>query len=344
MLTGMWHLYTKDEFSLVASKSSSGLGVLLLAFVSLYMGTRPISGAAFGDMWTYADTFKKIQAGNIPIVTRDYLFNYFMIFCTKIMSVRTFFFVCTVIYTLPCYLFSKKYFGSFWFFGFFLFVGSLMFWGYGTNGIRNGMATSIFILAICFYDKKLLLYSIMGLSYFIHSSLIIPIAGFAAAGLYKNPKIYLYIWLVAIPLSLAGGSSWEGFFGGLGFGDDTRAEDYLTKGNINNDTFAYTGFRWDFVLYSSFAVFSGWYYIFKKKVIERFYVHLWCTFMVANSFWILIIRANFSNRFAYLSWFLMAPIIAYPLLKYKIFPNQYRIIGGVVALYYLFTYLTFLKG
>ena len=66
--------------------------------------------------------------------------------------------------------------------------------------------------------------------------------------------------------------------------------------------------------------------------------------MIANAFWILIIRANFSNRFAYLSWFLMAPVIAYPMLRYKLFPNQYRIVGLVLAFYYLFTYFMFLRG
>jgi len=343
MVITLLHAYQNDIFSSATQAFSRTMGFLTLIFILFYMGTRPVSGI-FIDMDNYARVYRSIQSGKIPVITRDYLFNYFMIACTKIMNERWFFFLCALFYTIPCYIFSKRYCGAYWFFVFFMFVGSFSFWGYGTNGIRNGMATAIFILALCFYDKKVLLFSVMVLSYFIHSSLIIPIAGFVAAGLYKNPKIYLMIWLIAIPLSLLGGSFWESFFGGLGFGDDTRAEDYLTKGNINNDTFASTGFRWDFVFYSSFAVFAGWYYIFKKKIIDKFYIHLWGTFMIANAFWILIIRANFSNRFAYLSWFLMAPVIAYPLLRYKLFPNQYRVVGGALALYYLFTYLMFIKG
>lgn len=344
MLITLLHAYQNDLFSSATRGFSISTGFVLLTFICLYMGTRPVSGAYFIDMGTYAQVYRKIRAGETVVITKDYLFNYFMIACTKIMNERWFFFLCAFIYTIPCYIFSKKYCGSFGYFVFFMFVGSFSFWAYGTNGIRNGMGTAIFILALCYYDKKVLLYSVMALSYFIHSSLIIPIAGFLAAGLYKNPAAYLYLWLAAIPLSLLGGSFWEGFFGGLGFGDDTRAEDYLTKGNINNDTFASTGFRWDFVFYSSFAVFAGWYFIFKNKITDKFYIHLWGTFMIANAFWILIIRANFSNRFAYLSWFLMAPVIAYPLLRYKLFPNQYRVVGLAIFAYYMFTYLMFIKG
>ena len=344
MLITLLHAYQNDLFSNATTSFSTGLGFFLLIFICLYMGTRPVSGAYFIDMGTYAQIYRKIRAGETVIITKDFLFNYFMVACSKVMNERWFFFVCALIYTVPLYMFSKKYCGKYWYYVLFIFVGSFMFWPFGTNGIRNGIATSLFILALCYKNKWWLLYPLFLLSYNIHSSSVLPIAAYLVSGFIKNPKIYLFIWLAAIPLSLAAGGFWEGFFGGLGFGEDSRAEDYLTKGNVNNDQFASTGFRWDFLFYSSFAVFAGWYFIFKKKVTDRFYIVLWGTYVIANAFWILIIRANFSNRFAYLSWFLMAPIIAYPLLRYKLWDDQYKKIGIIIALYYLFTYLMFLKG
>ena len=343
MLITLFHAYQNDLFYAGTKSFATVLGILLLIIITFYLGTRPVS-YTFGDMATYSKFYNRVAAGETPTVTKEYVFNYFLIGCSKVMNNRSFFFLCALIYILPCYWFSKKYCGSYWYYVFFIFVGSYMFWPFGTNGIRNGLGTSLFILALCFYDRKVLMYSLMALAFGVHSSLIIPIAAFIVAGVYKNPKIYLYIWLAAIPLSLIGGGFWESFFGSLGFGDDTRAADYLTKGNVNNDQFAYTGFRWDFLFYSSFAAFAGWYFIFKKKVTDTFYIHIWGVYMIANAFWILVIRANFSNRFAYLSWFLMAPIISYPMLRYKLFPNQYRVVGVVIAGYYLFTYFMFLKG
>ncbi|WP_285269945.1 EpsG family protein [Kaistella rhinocerotis] len=343
MLITLLHGYSAELFSTGTKNFARGMGFFLLVFIILYMGTRPVSWV-FGDMLTYSKSYKLLTGGEKADVKGDFIFNYFMIFCAKIMNDRSFFFLCTLLYTVPCYIFSRRYSGSYWYYVFFIFIGSYMFWPFGTNGIRNGIGTSLFILALCFYDRKYLMYTLMALSVGIHNSLIIPIAGFAVAGVYKNPKLYYYIWLAAIPLSLIGGGFWENLFGGIGFGGDTRAETYLTKGNVNNDVFAYSGFRWDFLFYSSFAVFAGWYFIFKKNITDKFYIHLWGTYMIANAFWILVIRANFSNRFAYLSWFLMAPVIAYPLLRYKLFPNQYRVIAVVIAVYYLFTYLMFLKS
>ncbi|MCB4234506.1 hypothetical protein LDL59_03650 [Kaistella anthropi] len=63
-----------------------------------------------------------------------------------------------------------------------------------------------------------MLYTLMGLAYGMHSSLIITIAAFAVSGVYKNPKIYLYIWLVAIPLSWLAAVSGKGSSVGLVLG------------------------------------------------------------------------------------------------------------------------------
>lgn len=321
-------------------RMGSALGYVLLIGGILYMGLRPVSGAYFGDMSTYASYFKRVASGEPLPIKDDYLFNYFLKFCTKIMDVHSFFLVCAFLYTVPCYLFARKYFGSYWFFVFFMFIGSFSYWSYGTNGIRNGLATATFLLSLTYYRTLPLRYGLMAMAFGLHSSMIIPIAAFFTASFIKDPKKHLWIWLATVLISLIAGSQLQGLFAGL-YSDD-RALDYLTKGNINNDKFSSTGFRWDFVLYSATAVFAGWYFIFKKKITDRFYIHLYGTYMIANAFWILVIRANFSNRFAYLSWFLMAAVIAYPMLRYKLWNNQYKTVGIILFIYYLFTYFMFL--
>lgn len=319
------------------------LGYFLLITVLLYMGTRPIS-FVFGDMINYADGFQKLQLSPNVEIGKDYIFWYFTKLCAKIIDAREYFFLIALIYILPNYFFVKKYFNEYWYIPLLMIFGSFSFWTYGTNGLRNGMATSVFIGALCLYDRnKWLMYGLMALSYGIHNSLMIPIGAFIVSGFYKNPKIYLYIWLAAIPLSIVGGSAWENFFGSLGLGDE-RVNNYMT-GSVDSDTsFSSTGFRWDFVFYSSFAVFAGYYYIIKRGFQDKFYTHLWGTYMIANAFWILVIRANFSNRFAYLSWFLMAVVIAYPIFKVKFWDEHYKMVGRIFFAYYLFTYIMFLRS
>lgn len=324
-------------------KMMNFLGYFLFIFVLLYMGTRPVS-FVFGDMINYADGFLKMQLNpNIEIKT-DRIFWNFTRICAQIIDIREYFFLNAAIYIIPYFLFTRKYFKEYWFVPLLMVFGSFSFWPFGTNGIRNGIATSIFIGALYFYDRnKWVMYGLMALSYGFHNSLMIPIGAFIVSGLYKNPKIYLYIWLAAIPLSLIGGGAWENFFGSLGLGDD-RVNNYMTSSDEFKNSFSSTGFRWDFVLYSGSAVFAGYYYILKRGFKDGFYTHLWGTYMIANAFWILVIRANFSNRFAYLSWFLMAIVIAYPLFKVKFWPEHYKIVGRIFFAYFLFTYYMFLKS
>lgn len=346
LLVALMILYHSTQYDIGAPSSIrffNAFGYVVVLVYIFYIGLRPISGKYFGDTANYAAVYKLLQQGEEIIIKNDYLFNYFMRWCSRFLTIHQFYLLLDVLYVLPCVFFTQKYFGRYWFFAMFLFLSSLSFWSYGSNGLRNGLGTSIFITALCFYNKKVWMYLLFAISYFMHASLIIPIAAFVVSGLYKNPKFYHYLWLFAIPLSLAGGGFWGSFFGSLGFAED-RTSGYLTGGEEFKSQFSQTGFRWDFLFYSSFAVFAGWYFIFKKGITDKFYIHLWGTYMIANAFWILVIRANFSNRFAYLSWFLMAAVIAYPMLRYKIWPNQYRIVGVVIAVYYLFTYFMFLKG
>lgn len=315
----------------------NALGIIVAILYTLYMGQRQVN-YRFGDTVNYNQAYQLLLAGKVLIIKKDFLFNYMMVLSSKIMSVRSFFQVVDVIYVIPCIIFSYKYFGRYWFFAFFMFLASFSFWSYGVNGLRNGLGTSIFILGLCFYDRKILMYACFVISYFMHASLVIPVAAFVASGLYKSPKMYIYIWAASIPLSLAGGSVWTNFFGSLGFAED-RTQGYLTGGEQYSNQFSQTGFRWDFLIYSAFAVFAGWYYIFKKNVTEGFYVHIFGMYCVANAFWVLVINAAFSNRFAYLSWFLMPIVIMYPLFKYKIVPDQYKMIGLVIISYFMFTYL-----
>jgi hypothetical protein len=250
--------------------------------------------------------------------------------------VNFFFFLCAVIYVLPLYIISKKWFNNYWFISFLILVGSFSFWGFGTNGVRNGLASSIFLLAVS-RDKRVFQIGLLILAIGVHKSLILPIFGFIFAQFFNKPKVMIAFWLLCIPLSLAAGGFWENLFANLGFEDDRLS--YLTDGNVNDDDFSSTGFRWDFLMYSATAVYAGWYFIVKKGFEDKIYFWLFNTYVFANAFWILVIRANFSNRFAYLSWFMMALVIVYPFLKMELMKNQHKVLAKVMLIYFAFTFL-----
>jgi len=307
-------------------------GGTLLIFTLVYIGLRPVHGV-FVDMTTYARGFRSYAAGREVTANRDVLFQLFTKFSATWLTIEVYFFLIACAYVIPLYVVSKKWFKDYWFYGFLLFVGSFSFWQYGTNGMRNGIAGSLFLLGIS-RDKRVFQVIWLIIAINIHRSMLLPVVGYAATHFYNKPKAYYGFWLACIPLSLVLPGLWEGLLGGLV--SDDRASSYLGEedmaGSVN------VGFRWDFLFYSSFGVFAGWYYIFKKKLKDDFYVRLYNTYLVANGFWILVIRANFTNRFAYLSWFFMALIIAYPWAKYNFIKKQHQLFGWVMLAYVGFTY------
>jgi hypothetical protein len=328
----------KDIRDLKSIRFINSLGFVVLMVVLLYMGLRPISGFYFVDMATYARTFEDYANGMAVATDKDVYFEIFTKFCSSIMTVELFFLVCAALYVIPLYYASKKIFKEYWFYAFLMLLTTLTFWAYGTNGIRNGIASSIFIFAIT-RNNKFIIGGLLFLATSFHGSLLLPTIAYAMTYFYKNTKYIFYFWLLTIPMSIGLGGFWESFFLNIGFADDQRIEGYFDDSQEVVETVIKVGFRWDFIIYSCTAVFSGWYFIFKKKFHDPFYNQIFNTYLIVNGIWILIIKANFSNRFAYLSWFFMGFVIIYPLLKNVFFNNQHQVVANIIIGFFLITFL-----
>lgn len=318
------------------------LAYSLLIFTILYMGYRPISGRYFGDTETYAAYFQRFAEGAVISSDKEIVFNSFMKVCSKVMDIHQFFTLCSLLYILPLYLACRKWFRRYYLLAFLMLLGAFSFWPYGTNGVRNGIATSLVIMGIAWSNRKWMSVALFSFAIGIHTSVYLPILAFGITFFVKNTKYYLWGWALCIVLSLAFGGFWENFFARLGFGDD-RMSAYLLSDEFNYQ-FSSIGFRWDFLLYSAIPVYMGYHYIFQRGYKNKMYIQLFNTYLVANAFWILVIRASFSNRFAYLSWFLIPIILVYPLLRKTVWSHQYPKIGILLVMHFLFTYIMFLKG
>ena len=337
VVVSFMYMQKNDIWNTTNRYFNTTIGSIVLLFVLFYMGLRPVD-SIFVDMWIYNYDFTRYQEDGLSYMTgrSDILFNYFTYYCSQVMSAKMYFLICATLYVMPLYFVMKKWFENFWFYGFLIAVISFSFWAYGTNGIRNGIATSLFLLAIS-RDKWLWKVLIVILAINFHKTMLLPTIAYLLAYYFNRPKYFIAFWLLCIPFSLLAGTFFQTVF--ASFFEDERASIYLTLGNIYDDKFSSTGFRWDFLIYSATAVFAGWYYIFKKDYKDVVYTQLFTIYLFANAFWILVIRANFSNRFAYLSWFMLGIIIIYPLLKVELVENQHRKIGLVLIAYFSFTFL-----
>jgi len=314
------------------------LGFVIFFVVLFYIGLRPLN-YRFGDMIIYERQFNSYAAGVPLLIEKDALFEYFKYGVAQVASSTVFFFLCAVLYVVPLYLASKKFFQDYWFYGFFMIIASFSFWTYGTNGIRNGIASSLFLYGLS-KDRKFVVLTILFASTFIHKSMLLPLVGYIATLVYSNSKPYFYLWLVCIPLSLALGGFFTNFFMNIGIIEEKAVESYLGDFNQASEGVELkVGFRWDFLVYSAFGILAGWYYVFRRKYQDKLYLQLLNVYLFCNAFWVLVIRANYSNRLAYLSWFMLGIIIIYPLVKSKFFENQHQVIVRIILAYFAFTYI-----
>ena len=328
------------------NQNSVILYVYALVFI-IVVGLRPVS-SAFYDTVVYAKIYEDYsEIHNMVSSSRDSLFYSFMWLCSQYMSVKWFFLIIEFLYVVPivfgCYRIVKNNTDIALLFCF----AAFSFFSYGVNGLRNGVALSLVFLALTFIRGNNLekivcaILSILAISF--HASAALPVVCMLAATFIKNPRIMFIFWGLSIVVSLLAGNTVANLFAGLGF--DDRLSDYIHP-EVEGDLFTVTGFRWDFLLYSTMPILLGWYVIFQKRVINSTYKLLLGTYIFANAFWIMVIRAEFSNRFAYLSWFLYPIVLAYPLLKLKIWPKtQGRKTAVIMAAHLAFTlFMVFVIG
>ena len=330
------HTLTLTGREKIAINFNNRFSIVVLVLIILYIGLRPIHGI-FVDMKMYEYLFELYKAGEEVRSSKELGFQYFTKLLSKVLNSQLFFLVCAIIYVLPVYLAFKKWYKNYYLYAFVLFIASLLFWAYGTNTIRAGMASSMVIYGISLHNRKVFMLLIFALALTFQRSMLLPILAFGLTFYNSNTKLYVIVWLGAIGLSLLFGNYWALLFSKIGYASDKLTVYLLAEKQIG--LFRYSGFRWDFLLYSFIPVLAGYYFIFIKQFNDVLYKQIFHTYLVANSFWVLVIRANYSDRFAHLSWFLMAIIFSYPLLKQVFWKHQFAKIGLITVVYFSFTYV-----
>ncbi len=349
------YLQTANNSNILQAKSSSAPAFLLTAAVIVFLGFRPVSGAFFADMAMYAHMYNNV-IGEVAELSADVNTHseWFWDLCMDIfkyfgMPDIIFFAFCELVYIGLMYWACKRLMPNNVWPAMLFCLCAFSFYGYAVNGIRNGFGCSMALLAFTYMlgnkRDKIFAAIVLFLSFGVHRSLILPTAcSIVSAFIIKKPATAIKIWFASIFVSLLFGGAVSELFMSLGF--DDRYNDYLRAG-VDDETmeqFSYSGFRWDFLLYSAVPVWLSWYVSVKRNIQNRMFNFLSCTYIFANAFWVMVIRSSFSNRFAYLSWFMYPLVIAYPLLQMKIWQRQHLKVATALILYELFTFGMYLIG
>ncbi|MBR0047432.1 MAG: EpsG family protein [Bacteroidaceae bacterium] len=373
ILLGLKYVSSDSCDNLLQQKSPAWATIFCFIWI-FFLGLRP-AHYTFGDTAVYAHTYLRTSTEYAEIdFHKEWLFALFRTWCRAMgFSVTTFFLLIELGYVGFMLLAFKKLLWEDTWLAVLFFFSAYSFYVYGVNGIRNGLACSICLaaFAIILKDKNYLMGSVLLFAAFsIHKSTLLPIAALVAAlFVIKKPRLALFFWLASIPLSLVAGGPISNFFMSLGF--DDRTEAYLSGDNMKYGNFSNTGFRWDFLLYSAMPVWLIW--EAQKKIEKkreemggvcaeeeesgvygagiiadtesmRIFNVLSTIYLLTNAFWVMVIKAAFSNRFAYLSWFLYPLIIAYAVVRLHIWEDQDRKAGWILIGHAAFTMFMFLTG
>lgn len=348
ILLGIFPLFVKPNLESFPTINLKVTSVLLVFTTILFIGLRDPFGnwRYLGDTSQYTNVFFNFIDDPIYGIKSDYGFYLLMLFSKEYLNIYIFYIVCALLYVIPIYLVCKKYLDKYSLFAFIMFVSSMSFWSFGINGVRNGLATSIFLLGIYFYEKKWLMYSFMILSLSFHKSMILPFLAFLIAMKATNTFFLIRIWIVLVIVSYVFGSQVETFMSDFLLNsqilEDKRVDTYFSD-EIDGE-FIDRRYRLDLIIYSGIAILLAYYYKYKKGFNDIFYNRIVNTYIIANAIWVLLIYAAFTNRIAYLSWFIMPLVLVYPLIKNENLVKKQNLFIGLLVLGSLtFTLLIFFK-
>lgn len=311
------------------------LVVTLFFVIWVLLGFRPIS-YAFGDMGNYYKSFLNAKYDRPLPLDSDPIFMGMINFYAVYLNEYLFFFSCLTVYLIPYYVALKKIFNHNWVWGFVVVVALFSFYPFAVNGIRNGMAASLILLALVY--SGMFRYIIMLIAVLIHSSVALPAMAIILASRYKNINHYYYSWLFCVVLSLTVPSIGQ-IIANLGLVDDKLAS--YANASAEEINSGRVGFRWDFLIYSILPMVTAVYYRYKLNYIDRTFDYLMAIYLTCNGFWVICMQMPYTNRIAYLSWFIYGVVLAYPFIKSNALRFSNRYLSLLVIFQFAFTILMF---
>lgn len=312
--------------------------VCLVIFLTFFIGSRSTYG--FGDTTNYTNYYNLIEGRQYiynPTVANKIWDNLFYWWASEGLGISNFYIVIAFLYFGGTYLACRKLFNQDQYIAFLVFLGSFSTFSYSVNGIKAGAAAAIFLVGLSYYKKWFIGIPLVLISWGFHHSMVLSMAAFVVAYFYRNSKVYFYLWIICLLISALHITFFQSLFASMAEEQgDLQGAGYLsTDGNEWGGT---SGFRIDFVIYSAMPVVVGYYTIFKRKLhIGNSYKMILNIYMLTNSVWMLCMFANFTNRIAYLSWFLFPMVLIYPLLNENWGPSRYKTLSKLVLANLAFT-------
>ncbi len=323
------------------------LGMLVAVVIIVIMGMRPIS-STYGDTVNYAAGFNHmVQHPELQHLAweKEWLYENITRICAKIGNIHLYFTIFAILYVVPLWLALRRIFSEYNFIPFVVVISMFTFWVYGVNGMRNGVGASLFILALTYTENipMMIIIALMGAG--VHNTVYLMMAAAILSWFINDSRIYIGFWFLCIILSYFFGDAIQSWMAGFAdsVADENKLTKYLTYSEqqmISDGMVVTTSFRWDFLAYSGLGVAVAAYFLYRRLFQDEYYRWIVNIYIICNAFWVLIIRAPYSNRFAQISWFILPIVLIYPFMRERFWTNQERMLAVSILLFYAFGFYT----
>jgi hypothetical protein len=282
----------------------SPICVAMVVLLSLFIGFRPVDVGSDTTQYIQHYFFARGKEFHFNADVDNLVFDNFFAFLGSCnYDIKVLFTIMSLLYFSGIYVACRKLFPQNQEIAFFSCLVAFSTFSYGTDGIKAGAGASVFLVALAYREKKWLSILLSVLSIGIHHSMMVVVYAYIISYFYKKTEAYFYVWLFALFIAVVHISIFQDFF--VGYLDEKDKKYFL------RDYFV-TGFRPDFIIYSAMPVLVGYIMLFKRNIYDEIY-ELWLRmYLATNSAWMLCMYASYTNRIAYLSWFMYPIVLLYP--------------------------------
>lgn len=315
--------------------------VAFALIITFFIGLRT-DASGFGDTmnyrlgYHYQEGHKFIFKLNTTNLIWD---NFFYWWACMRLGIRNLFVLVSSGYFMISLWTCKRFFPKDYAIAFLVFLAAFSTFSYSVNGIKAGLAAAVYMLGLSYHKQLIYSIPIILVSWGIHHSMSLPVCAFVLVQFVKNPQYFYYGWVMCSIIAFLHISFFQNLFAGM---TDESGASYLTGTGDGSDG-TRGGFRLDLIIYSAMPVIVGYIAEIRNRLVlsdtYRMLIHI---YIVTNSVWMLCMYANFTNRIAYLSWFMYPYVLIYPFLREDFLENQYQTFANVVLVHLGFTLFMFL--
>lgn len=317
--------YSSDRLSL-NMKEPLRKSLLFTIIMIIYIAIRPNSPLfSDGPGYWYGILDHRWEHYTLEEVSNQFATKYLMsMLSSNEVDPRIGFYLFSIINYGFAFLAMRKMFPKDTLLAMIMYCGAFCTFGGAVNGIKNGMAASLFLCAIAYKDNWKYYVPFLILSFGLHHSMQLSIAAFLACKFYTKTRNYSYAWIFGLVMASAHITYFQIIFAGY---TDESGQGYL----ITDADSWVTGFRLDFVLYSAAPLIVAWWISHERKIqIDKSYTFSINVYLLMNTIWMLCMYSSYTNRIAALSWSIFPILLLYPFLNMRIVRNQYKYVTYTV--------------